>query len=278
MRQLKHIYKRTDKTALFYAWGEVMYTRLDVVFSHSDETFCVNEANKIVNILSHIEEIGNRFDQNSELSRLNSLVGHSPVPISNQLYEILLLCRDYWNRTAGYFDITVSESSIGRMTQVEFNECNKSIRTPDSSVRFDLSGFLKGYALDIVKSELIGSGIENALISLGNSSILAIGNHPYGDGWSVDAQGNATGSEVFLKDSFLTTSSNLSTGKHHLISPVSGAVIDATSKFSVISTSGADGEAFTTAIAVADLDKRDAILSGMKKSLIRKSDKWELYG
>jgi thiamine biosynthesis lipoprotein ApbE len=48
-----------------------------------------------------------------------------------------------------------------------------------------LNGFAKGYALRAVAHILQENSVHNALISMGNSSVLATGKHPNGTGWSV---------------------------------------------------------------------------------------------
>ncbi len=58
----------------------------------------------------------------------------------------------------------------------------------------------KGYALETIKSILNECVIENALINMGNSSVLALGNHPVGTGWKVN--------NILLHNECLTTSGN----------------------------------------------------------------------
>lgn len=68
----------------------------------------------------------------------------------------------------------------------------------------NLSGFLKGYALEKIRELLQQYEIENALVNMGNSSVLALGHHPLADGWKVNFGQSAVTQakewpEIFLK-------------------------------------------------------------------------------
>ena len=61
----------------------------------------------------------------------------------------------------------------------------QSVFFQQAGTTINLSGFLKGYALDKIREILKVHIIANALINMGNSSVLALGNHPVGTGWKV---------------------------------------------------------------------------------------------
>lgn len=49
---------------------------------------------------------------------------------------------------------------------------------------------------------------------MGNSSILALGNHPVGSGWKIN--------DILLHNECLTTSGNDSPSRRHIVSPQNG--------------------------------------------------------
>lgn len=111
-------------------------------------------------------------------------------------------------------------------------------------ITINLSGFLKGYALETIRDILHSCSIENALINMGNSSVLALGNHPAGTGWKVNF-GNQSETEktgesqsILLYNECLTTSGNESEGRRHIISPQNGNFVEGLRQIAVVTRTG----------------------------------------
>ena len=100
----------------------------------------------------------------------------------------------------------------------------------DSSLLLDLSGILKGYALERLRPLLASRGITDALVSLGNSSILSLGNNP-----SDIPPGHC-----------LTTSGNASSTRRHIRNPLTGEFVTGQRTVSVITADGIEGEILAT--------------------------------
>lgn len=200
---------------LLYAWFSAMHTRVDILLasdkSEQEILDCVNEvAERIV----QLERMGNCFTPDSELSRLNEgaiLRGE----VSPLLDDILKKCDDYNEKTDGLFDVTVDG-------------------------RINLSGFIKGYALDEAHHIIASHGIEDALVNMGNSSVLAMGNCQGSDGWII--QNPETGESVVLHDEVMTTSGNDTDGRRHIINPLTGNYVEGRRVATVVTSSGAEGE------------------------------------
>ena len=94
--------------------------------------------------------------------------------------------------------------------------------------------------------------IENALINMGNSSVLALGNHPVGTGWKVN--------NILLHNECLTTSGNDSPERRHIVSPRDGKLVEGARQISVVTTNGAIGEILSTALFAADGEQRKALM------------------
>jgi thiamine biosynthesis lipoprotein len=158
------------------------------------------------------------------------------------MYDMLSRCIAYNESFEGYFDVT---AITGRpsCTAANLELKNGAVMRNFDDVRINLSGFLKGYALDKVTEIFTCAGICNALISFGNSSVCALGNHPGGDGWKVET---LTGKTYCLKNSCLTTSGNGDENRKHIINPLTGTLIEGKGMVSVVTTNAEEGEVQST--------------------------------
>lgn len=237
-----------DGGSLVYAWFEAMHTRIDLVLwdrsmeAEEIETICT----QIKTEVRRIEKFGSYFDRESELAAINSAPSGTPVPISEEMYAILSRCIDYNESSEGYFDVT---AVAGRKTNTRDNLSldGKSVVRKEEDIKINLSGFLKGYALDKAVELLGKAGISNALLNFGNSSIGALGNHPQGEGWMV---ATATGEEFLLKDNYLTTSGNENEKRRHIIDPLTGNVMEGKGMVSVITATAEAGEVQSTTLFI----------------------------
>ena len=94
--------------------------------------------------------------------------------------------------------------------------------------------------------------IENALINMGNSSILALGNHPVGSGWKIN--------DILLHNECLTTSGNDSPNRRHIVSPQNGKLVEGVKQIAVVTANGSIGEILSTALFAADSEQTKALM------------------
>jgi FAD:protein FMN transferase len=196
-----------------------MHTRVDILFPGTEsEDFYLAVATEVADRISEIESIGNCFNPQSELGRFNKS-GLEQSALSPELRRILALCDEWKHRTGGLFDVACS------------GEIN-------------LSGFLKGYALDAVRPILEHHGITSALVNLGNSSVLALGNQSASaDGWTVK---RTDGREYCLHNQCLTTSGNTKENPVHIFNPIKREYVLGEGIVSVVTDGGAEGEVMST--------------------------------
>lgn len=254
---IQHLYKPSDDgNSLFYAWFLSMHTRVDIIlYGPRKEGELLSVVNRIYDALCRLEKIANFYDPDSELSFVNRIASISPVVLSEELYSMIDLCLEYNEKTLGCFDVTVHSENYNQDTirSVHLSVEDHSLFFSQLGVTVNLSGFLKGYALETVKSILDEFAIEHALISMGNSSVLAMGNHPVGTGWKVN--------DILLHNECLTTSGNDSPGRRHIVSPQSGKLVEGVSQISVVTTNGAIGEILSTALFAADSEQRKDLMA-----------------
>lgn len=246
-----------------YAWFPAMNTRVDLmIYTDAQREGLVEIAEKIKDEICRIESFANRFDANSELSSINTNGYSKEIFVSKELFQLLSECQFYNHQTLGYFDITVNSFHSFRAgaASISLNKEMQAVKFLHPDVQLDLSGFIKGYSLRAVSEILKTENIDNALINAGNSSILAMGNHPFGKGWKIIPRQNNLASECILFNECLTTSGNKEDTKWPVMNPLSGKRVDKNKNVSVITADPALGEVLSTALYVADKDEKELIL------------------
>ena len=242
----------------YYAWFGALHTRVDLLFyaPYPEAKFLeVEEA--VRQRLAEIEQMGNRFDPQSELSQAVRQAHERPVPLSPELFALLTRCREGRLQTGGLFDITVNSPAFkpGLAQSVEL-KADGCLRLHTADVVLDLSGILKGYALEQLRILLTTKGITDAVVNLGNSSIMAMGAKSGCDGWPVGERFGEQCFETSLHNECLTTSGNIDGVNHHIINPLTNKEIGMNRKASVVTRSATEGEVLSTAYLIADDEQR----------------------
>ncbi|MCX4263457.1 MAG: FAD:protein FMN transferase [Muribaculaceae bacterium] len=219
----------SDGSTALYAWFEAMHTRVDMLLRKKNQapSSLLDTAEAVRALLFRLEKAGNRFDPDSEISRLVDMPPGIAVKLSDDLYDMLRLAVHYYTVTEGLFDITVNTPghTPQTMTEMELSETERSCTLHQRGMVLDLSGFIKGYALDRIKPLLEAHGICDTLISMGNSSIMALGDVPGP-----------------VKNGVLTTSGNNTALRQHIINPSTGRHVAGQGMAQVRTASGAEGE------------------------------------
>ena len=249
-----------------------MHTRVDILLcSQKSEEELLSVAERIHEALSCLEKTANYYDPASELA----VASVSPVVLSSQLYAMVDLCLEYHEKTSGCFDVTVHSENYNQDTihSVCLSAEEQSIFYRQPGITINLSGFLKGYALETIRDILHSCSIENALINMGNSSVLALGHHPLADGWKVGfGQGAVPNGrkpqELLLQNECLTTSGNDSHERKHIINPRNGKPVEGKREVAVVTDNGAIGEVLSTGLFVADARQREILEAEFRPRLI----------
>ncbi|MFZ5942133.1 MAG: FAD:protein FMN transferase, partial [Bacteroidota bacterium] len=183
----------------YYRQIRAMGTRLDMVFPGTGEEQGELVVALIDREVKRLEDMLSFFDPASELSRINAAEPGSPVTVSAEMKQILIMVQDYARKTGGYFDITsrpvsdwLKKNPGGETPPPDLIACtgmdkfeieDHSLIRKAPGLILDPGGFGKGYALEKVKQILHKTKIPCAFISFGESSLYAHGHHPYGDFW-----------------------------------------------------------------------------------------------
>lgn len=186
-------------------------------------------------LVGAIEGEGNCFDPSSLLSRFNRLPIGETMDGGSYLYEIMTLCQRYHAQTEGVFDVTVDseEHSPDSIRSIDLSAVG-CLRRLDSRTRVNLSGFIKGYALDRIGAMICDAGLKDVVVNMGNSSIMAVGDVP-----------------LKLQRRCVTTSGNTPGQPCQIIDPRTNIIVPRAGVVQVSTDCAAEGEVLATSFFVA---------------------------
>lgn len=256
--------QKNPECAVAYAQFGAMHTRLEMVLPRIEE----NEAQQIVRDVElrvkALERLMNRFDERSPLSVVNAIAANEAVAIDDELFMALELCEAFRRGTAGYFDVAASEQAR-QGCAYRLDGKSHTIRLVSADARIDLGGFAKGFALEQVGRMLRERGVESAVVNFGNSSIVALGHHPYGEWWPVGVanrlRGGCLAEEFRLRDSALSVSGRAESGDYHIINPHTGLRVAGSELVAVEGRSPLVAEVLSTALYAAPHNRRAEIVA-----------------
>ena len=189
--------------------------------------------------ISALEACLNRFDPRSEVAQFNAAGAKAGVPLSPGVQRLLDLSREFWFRTEGLFDVTRGHG----------------IAYEEEGVTLDFGGIAKGYVLALLRERLTAAGVASAFVNFGNSAILGLGTHPYGDCWMVSLPNPWSGAQVAefrLRDRALSVSGNMPGYTGHIIDPRTGRANVERKMVAVTGPDPLEAEVLSTAGMLAD--------------------------
>jgi FAD:protein FMN transferase len=229
------------------------------------------------------------FRETSVLSRINREAG-AGATVHDDLLALLQQCDDLRRATDGAFDITSTPLSrcwgfllrAGRLPspaeisdarakvggeRVRLDASGMTVHFDRPGIELNLGAIGKGYALDRAAGGMRRSGIAQALLSAGRSSLLAIGppaSFGSGGGWDVEVVSPRCDrrlARVRLRDAALGTSG---AGEQfveidgvrygHVIDPRTGWPARGVVSASVMASSAAVADALSTAFLIGGVD------------------------
>jgi FAD:protein FMN transferase len=208
-----------------------------------------------------------------------------PVQVDKEMFRVLTACANYHAKTEGCFDITLRpvlqywkdkadgdrdaaleiKARLGTDKMV-LNQKDRTVSFLNNSLELDLGGFGKGYALEKVNEMLLRFGIASGFLTMGESSVLTLGNHPAGDHWKVGIKNYRSPDESIhtfhMRYGSVSTSSNFfvdDKGKlvnhRHVIDPFTGVPVEELVTVSVFSNTALLAEVLSTAALVMQEEK-----------------------
>jgi len=240
-----------------------------------------------------VDDLLSNYKTDSALSYLNSSAHFHAEKVPSDLYRVVEESLRFSRLSGGKFDISVAPlvdlwkaaiagagtPSLAR--QQAARDCvgyEKIELTPPDQITFhsacmqlDLGAIGKGYAVDRAAEVLQSSGIRNALINAGGSTILAIGSPPGQSAWLVHLRdpSRKVDPQVMLKDESVSTSEQTAPSllgddsPGHIIDPDTGRPLRTEFAVSVIAQTGTASDALSTASLVLGPEKGKVLLYRM---------------
>lgn len=250
-----------------YASMRAMHTRLEVVLVGVAEPLARELAGAIEADTAEMERRFNRHAAAAALNVVNMRGGAEDVAVDEELFMALELCEAFRRGTEGYFDITACsgmEASAGATAGYTLDTAAHTVRLHGAGALLDMGGFAKGYALERLRRRVAEAGVEQAVLNFGDSSITAIGHHPYGEWWPIgvnpDTRRSGVAHEFRLRDSAISVSGRGRGGEYHIFDPHSGERVVREETVVVEGRSALVCEVLSTALYAAPAARRKAIM------------------
>lgn len=257
-------YEYYESSSMFHgSLKGIMGTRFNMLILEKSYMDALNAWCSVVLELRRLDCIFNRFNPESETALINREAIHENVYVNPEMWSILLDCREYNIRTLGLFDITLKDFS-----QVSLDEERTAVQFLQPGISLDFGGYAKGYALNKIKSLLLGWDVRHCFVNFGDSSILGIGHHPYGDAWKVNIENPFDREEILaeisLKDEALSVSGNTVSYTGHIIRPDSSEPIMENKVEWIISPDPLEAEVLSTVFMIADSKEKEYFTNQFK--------------
>ncbi|MBP3317609.1 MAG: FAD:protein FMN transferase [Alistipes sp.] len=249
-----------------YASFFSMHTRIELVATGFTEEKGRELAQSIEAEVKAMEHRFNRFDDTSPMSVVNMRATNEAVTVDDELFMALELCEAFRRGTGGYFDVATASAATDEGYAVSYllDPKKHTVKFTHQGVSLDLGGFAKGFALEQVCRRVREAGAENALINFGNSSVAAIGHHPYGECWSVGVEHTKVkgtmAREIKLNNGAMSVSGRNSDGVYHIVNPITGGLVAGDELVIVEGRSALVCEVLSTALYAAPRAQRSVIM------------------
>ena len=109
--------------------------------------------------------------------------------------------------------------------------------------------------------------VNHAFVNFGNSSILGIGHHPYGDCWKVsflNPYNQSLLNEFNLKNTTLSTSGNTIQYTGHIMNPITGLFNEQRKASSILSADPLEAEILSTVWMIVNKEQQLLLTKNFK--------------
>jgi thiamine biosynthesis lipoprotein len=159
-------------------------------------------------VFKKIESLCNRFDPNSEISKINQMAGKSPFRVAPEVFDILHIANTLSENLLGAFDVTIGaitdlwgigNKGVFRPSQEEIDRVlplvnykiieleQQRVFLPLLHMQIDLGGIAKEYALHLAAEAAWKCGLNSGWISAGGD-ICTIGKKTDASVWCIGIQ------------------------------------------------------------------------------------------
>ncbi len=216
-----------------------MATAFEVILAGDDALYAAQAAEALFSEIHRLEDELSRFRPTSDIWRLAQLRAGESLNVSLAVWDCLSLAKAVHAETEGAFDITVGplmhlwraedgslrepdpellEKARGAVGShlFDLDEDGFRVTVHADHMVFDLGGLGKGYALDQASVLLADWGFADALLNAGDSTLLALGNAPGEQGWTITL---AEGARALTLQDAAVSGSGFQVKGAHLMDP-----------------------------------------------------------
>ena len=184
-----------------------MGTYAHIILVTADSAADAPRAAAAESVLARLDSLMSNWTTTSEVARLNRTAGHEPTVVEPEVATVVDSSLELWRESDGTFDITVeplvrawgfiggprrvpSEAEAREAFRhvgaqhVHYARATRTLRFDDDSVRIDLGGIAKGYAVERAAATLRAAGVTDALVDL-TGNMAAIGSPADADDWRI---------------------------------------------------------------------------------------------
>ena len=271
----------------------IMGTSVQVELWASDRRAGELAAAAVMDEMHRIDRAMSPHKPGSELCRINREAARQPVPLSEEMFNLLARALDFSRLTEGAFDI--SYAAVGQLydyrkhlrpseqalqaaracvgwQHLQLEPRARTLRFAREGVRIDLGGFAKGHAVDRAVTLLARRGVRHAYVSAGGDSRV-LGDRR-GRPWSVAIRDPRRASErvavLPLEDVSVSTSGDYERyfevgGErlHHLIDPATGKSPNGVRSVTILASDGLSSEALSKAVFVMGVRRGLALVESL---------------
>lgn len=211
---------RYAKIALDVGFKDIAVTLIAYTKDEGTYTEYYDQLTSEFTRLGHLYDKYTNIDGITNLYTINNTAGHGPIEVDQDLINLFIAAKQWTTDTWYTFDPSIGAvlniwhsyreegkllnqnepleyGSIPSLEELEAaNLCSgwdnividdeaNTIEITEACTQVDVGGIGKGFAADIVAQKLKDSGLDIAIINIGDSSILTIGSKPDGSEWGI---------------------------------------------------------------------------------------------
>jgi len=263
---------------------EAMATTFEILVDCSDPDYARQAAAEAFRDLDRLELKLNRFDETSDVSKINHASTGVPVAVSYDTFACLSIALYVSVETDGAFDVTSASKTRPEMEAesptldtpeipavdsgfnfIDLSEETLSVTVRRPGLRVDLGGIGKGYALDCIAEKLEDWDVNRCLLIAGGSTILAMEPPALEQGWPIQFGSGKNSRQMNLRQCSFS-GSGLAVKGEHIFDPRSGNPVAALKRAWALAPTAALSDALSTAFMI--LDRRKYHGRGQYSSLI----------
>ena len=272
------------KETLFKEGMRLMGNHFEISVVASDEAWAHNMIAKAVDEIKRIEKLLTTYDENSETNRINRAAGISPVKVCEETFRLIQRSLRISQITQGAFDISYGSvdkslwnfdvemtslpdaKTAKRMVRlinyrnIILDENEMTVFLKEKGMRIGFGGIGKGYAAEMAKRVLKGSGVKSGIVNA-SGDLTAWGYQPDGQPWTIGIVNPNFAGKIFsymnVTDVAVATSGNYEkfvlidgVKYSHTIDPHTGLPVRGIKSVTIISPNAEIADAMATPVTI----------------------------